>query len=360
MIFNYLTLYCAWKKESKGKRYMPNQEQYRYNLEDNLYLLAKKLNDGVFVPSPLRIKNIYYPKRRRAQVPSQEDKIVQHAICDHVIYYPMVKPLIDGASANTKGRGTDYGIKRLRNDLRSFWFRHNKVPYILKGDVKNYFGSIPIDKAIELAEKRIEDKEILDIVVKFIKLTNEGLPLGLQQSQLLSNLYLSDFDHRIKEEWRMKYYGRHMDDFYILSEDKKKLEDILAWSETYLESRGLKLNPKTCICYRQFDYLGFHFVVSDTGKIITRLSKAKLKSKRRHLKKMVEQLKNGEITSERMESAYFGWRQHASKAKNGRTQILNMDKYLDGLLNEIGYRLKVYKYPKGKVRWRVAVTQKGD
>lgn len=189
-------------------------------------------------------------------------------------------------------------------------------------------------------------------------MTELGLPLGLQQSQLLANLYLSEFDHRIKERWRMKYYGRHMDDFYILSDSKKKLEEILAWTHVYMDSIGLKLNPKTCICYRKFDYLGYRFIISDSGKIVIRLSKDKLKSKRRHLRKMVNDLSDGAITPKRLEVAYFGWRQHAVKAKNGRTQILNMDAYLNDMLNKIGYRLIIYKHPKGKIRWRVAVTEK--
>lgn len=360
MIFSYSVLYQAWIKESKGKKHMPNQERYRYYLEENLYTLSKRLNDGDFKPHTLRIKNIYYPKRRKAQVPSQVDKIVQHAICDEVIYYPMVKPLIDSASANTRGRGTDYGVKRLQRDLRKFYLKHHRVPYILKGDVKDFFGSIPIKEAERLVYKYIHDKEIQEILIKFIELTDLGLPLGLQQSQLLANLLLSGFDHKIKEEWRMKYYGRHMDDFYILCEDKKTLENILAWSETYLDNIRLKLNPKTSITYRSFDYLGFHFIVSDSGKIITRLSKNKLKSKRRHLKKLVKQLAENKITTDRFEVAYFGWRQHACKAKNARNQILNMDKYVNELLNKIGYHLTIKKYPRGKVRWRVAVTQKGE
>lgn len=360
MVFDFQLLEDAWKAEKKGKTNAPNQQRYRYELEENLFSLQERLQTGTFYPAPLRLKQIYYPKRREAQVPSQEDKIVQHAICDEHAYYPLVKPLVKEASANTRGRGTDYGVKMLREHLRAFWLREKRPPYILKADMKSFFASIPHDRAIALIDRYIEDTAVLEIIRRFIALTDgRGLPLGLQQSQLIANLYLSELDHKVKERWRFMEYGRHMDDFYVLCESRERLEEFLQWLTAYTASIGLTLNAKTDIFYRAFDYLGFHFIVSDSGKIITRLSKGKLVSKRRHLKKLVGQLSSGKITPERMESAYFGWRQHACKAKNGRTQVMNMDKYLDGLLNRAGYELSIYKVPNGIIKWRVLIAKGG-
>ena len=74
------------------------------------------------------------------------------------------------------------------------------------------------------------------------------------------------------------------------------------------------------------------------------------------MKKLVRQLARGEITPDRLETAYFGWRQHACKAKNGRTQVLNMDQYLNALLFDAGYELMIYKTGKGKIKWRVLIA----
>ena len=359
-MFTYEELRAGWKEESRGKSNAPNQQKYRYNLEDNLYALQERLERRTFKPAPLRIKQIYYPKRRHAQVPSQEDKIVQHVICDNYAYYPMVAPLVKEASANTRGRGTDYGTALLRNNMRKFWLKYHRPPYILKGDVHSFFYSIPHDRAKALIEKYIDNEDIAFIMNQYVELSARGLPLGLQQSQLLANLYLSEFDHKIKEQWGVKYYGRHMDDFYILSDNREKLEEILQWCNEYLQSIGLELNPKTKIFYRSFDYLGFHFIMSDTGKIIMRLAKQKVQAKRRYFRKLVDHLREGKISIERFEQAYFGWRAYASKAKNGRTQILNMDKYVDTCLAKIDLELMIYKINKGKIRWRVAVGQRSE
>lgn len=330
MLFTYDILRDAWREEKRGKSELPNQQKYLYYLEENLYELADKLNGGTFRPAPLRIKTILYPKRRQAQVPSQEDKIVQHAIADDYAYWPLVKPLLKEVSANTRGRGTDYGVTLLRENLRAFWIKYRHPPYILKGDVHSFFYSIPHDKAKDLVRRYIIDEDVRRIMEQFIDLTSLGLPLGLQQSQLIANLYLSGLDHELKERHGVEFYGRHMDDFNILCETREEAEELLEWCDEYLASIGLELNPKSGVFYRAFDYLGFHFIVSDTGKIITRLAKPKIISKRRHLRRLARDLGAGEKTPERVEAAYFGWRQHACKAKNSRTQVMNMDKYFTG------------------------------
>ena len=159
-------------------------------------------------------------------------------------------------------------------------------------------------------------------------------------------------DHKLTEQLGAEFYGRHMDDFYILCESREIAETLLTWCKGYVESIGLELNPKTAIFYRSFDYLGFHIIMSDTGKIVVRVAK----SKRRHLRKLVSQLAAEEITPQRMEKAYFGWRHHALKAKNARTQVLNMDAYIDGALRQIGRRLIIYKIDYGKTKWRVCIA----
>lgn len=314
------------------------------------------LNNGSYQPDPLREKQVLYPKRRIVQVPSLNDKIVQHVICDGYAYEPMTKPLIREASANTRGRGTDYGRDILVKHLRAFWRKYKRPPYILKCDVHSFFASIPHDRLLQLIDRYIDNPIVKSQMEAFVALTDQGSPLGLQQSQLTSNLYLSELDHKLKERLGVEFYGRHMDDFYILSDSRAWLEEIWAWIRRYLDSIGLELNPKTNIFYRSFDYIGFRFIVSDTGKVIVRLSPGKLKSKRRHLKKQAGELASGKKTPEQLEASYFGWRVHAFKAKNARTQIINMDTYFNGLLQQAGYRLCIYPYEGTKIKWRVSIV----
>ena len=45
---------------------------------------------------------------------------------------------------------------------------------------------------------------------------NWGLPIGKLTSQIFANFYINLFDHFIKKEMGLKYYGRYVDDFMII------------------------------------------------------------------------------------------------------------------------------------------------
>lgn len=214
-----------------------------------------------------------------------------------------------------------------------------------------------------LIRKYISDKQILDIFDKFIDLSGGevGLPLGLQQSQLISNLYLSDMDHIIVNEMGFAYYGRHMDDFYIMSYSKPKLENLLCFINDYVQSIGLTLNPKTVITYRAVEYLGFKVFISDSGKVIMRLLNSKKKTKRHQLKKQVKSLEQGFITPSELALSYQGWRQYARKG-NTHNMIKSMDNYLNSLLSPIGYHMRVkFSGMKNKrKKWRVVIERNNN
>jgi UDP-2,3-diacylglucosamine pyrophosphatase LpxH len=70
-----------------------------------------------------------------------------------------------------------------------------------------------------------------------------GVPIGNYLSQYFGNLYLSGFDHWLKEEKHIKYYYRYCDDLVILHGDKSFLHDLLHEIQSYLVD-NLKLRVK--------------------------------------------------------------------------------------------------------------------
>ena len=52
-----------------------------------------------------------------------------------------------------------------------------------------------------------------------------GLPIGNLSSQLFGNVYMNDFDHFVKRDLKIKYYGRYVDDFILVHYDKEHLKD---------------------------------------------------------------------------------------------------------------------------------------
>lgn len=73
---------------------------------------------------------------------------------------------------------------------------------------------------------------------------NCGLPIGNLTSQLFGNVYMNEFDHFVKKELRIKYYGRYVDDFILIHENKEYLKAIIPILSNFLHSTlKLELHP---------------------------------------------------------------------------------------------------------------------
>jgi hypothetical protein len=86
-----------------------------------------------------------------------------------------------------------------------------------------------------------------------------GLPIGNLTSQLFSNVYLNDFDHYMKKDLNIKYYGRYVDDFYVFSNSNVELKRLKSHVKTFLKSNfALQIHPNKI--YLQHYTKGFLFL----------------------------------------------------------------------------------------------------
>lgn len=332
---------CAWKIVRRGKRQFERYQKYEYYLEDNLLAVNDYMLSGQLKPDHMGMRYIAVPKPRKAQVPSVQDKLIMHILCDNVIYDAVAAQLGEGVSACMIGRGTEYGTKRAERLLKDYWREHHAVPYILKGDVHSYFASVDRDRIAALAAEVIPDEDVLRISRKYIYYDDQptGMPLGLQQNQCYGNLYLAELDHMITEECGYQLYGRHMDDFYVIAPTREELETLLGKITDKLAEIGLELNPKTTIERGRLDYLGFTHLLTGDGKHVLRLQNSKKKAKKRELKLIVHDLQAGHLTAEKVQQRYQGWRQRVMRA-GCRNVVFEMDRHFVLLLHKAGYRTR--------------------
>jgi len=74
---------------------------------------------------------------------------------------------------------------------------------------------------------------------------NCGLPIGNLTSQIFANFYMNTFDHFMKNELGIPYYGRYVDDFIIVHPDKEYLKSLLPTIADFLKNKlQLTLHPK--------------------------------------------------------------------------------------------------------------------
>jgi len=96
----------------------------------------------------------------------------------------------------------------------------------------------------------------------FYSPTGCGLPIGNLTSQVFSNIYLNDFDHYVKRTLGMQRYGRYVDDFYIVHDDKDMLKSLLQPITRYLwDELQLSLHPNKIVlqnAVKGVNFLGAH------------------------------------------------------------------------------------------------------
>lgn len=148
---------------------------------------------------------------------SFRDKVVQHSLCDNVLEILLRKNFLYDNYASQVGKGTDFGLNRLDGFMHKFYRQHGLEGWVLKCDIRKYFYSIPHEYLKRILEPYVPEEDVRWLLWYIIDSTADpGIPIGNQSSQLLAVLCLSPLDHFIKEKLGIKYYGRYMDDFYLI------------------------------------------------------------------------------------------------------------------------------------------------
>ena len=337
-------LYAAYKAARRGKRSKYSEAQYEANVLQLTERLSYILRSGKYHPSKFEVFYVREPKLRLVQAPAFVDKVVQHALVDNILYEAITHSFIQDNYASQLGKGTHYGLSRLRNAMLSY-FRHRKgvdeemrrkqgLPmrpkdewdyadgWVLKCDARKFFASIDHDLVKAKLRERVTDDRIYDLMCVYIDST-DGLPLGYQTSQLLALLFLDEFDHFVKERLRVKYYGRYMDDFFLIHEDKEYLRYCLKEIRAYLGELRLELNEKTAIfpLKNGVDFLGFYTYLTDSGKVVMKLRRSSIKRMNARLKKWAIAYPKGEVSKDDIVVSFKAWNAHAA---HGNTYTLRM------------------------------------
>lgn len=308
-VYDFGNLYNAYLKARKGKRWKDAAVKFEINLLEALLLLQKQLKAKTYTLSPYNVFTVYEPKERLVMSNSYKDKVVQHSLCDNVLEPVLTKSFIYDNYASQTGKGTDFGLDRLKYFMARYYRLNGTADgWVLKCDVRKFFYNINHETLKRQLRKHITCKNTLWLCDMIIDSTEGevGIPIGNQSSQLFALLYLNDLDHYIKEKLGVKFYGRYMDDFYLISKDKEFLKQCLAKIKELLAELGLELNQKTNIFPLRsgIDFLGFHTYLTDTGKVIRKLRGGTKHKIRRRLSKMKGLYVQGRLPKKRIECSF--------------------------------------------------------
>jgi hypothetical protein len=246
------------------------------------------------------------------------------------------RSLIYYNGASLKGKGIKFSVDGVKKHLQRYYRKHGADGYVLMMDFKGYFDNILHEPIYESLEKKFTDKGVRDLTRQFIEpFGAKSLGLGSQVSQILAVHYTNKIDHLIKQELRIKFYGRYMDDCYLIHPSKSYLKECLARIRVECDKVGIILNQnKTQIVKlsKGFKFLKTRFYLTDTGKVLLKPCRDSIVRMRRKLKAFKPMVDRGEMEFEDVRISYNSWRGYIMH-KNAHRTVQNMDKLFINLFD---------------------------
>lgn len=273
------SLFQAYFDCRKNKRNTINALRFETDYEYNLIALCDELNSNTWHPGRSIAFIINKPVKREIFAADFRDRVVHHWLINQL--NPLFeKTFIYDSYASRKGRGAHMGIARAAQFIRKCSLNYQRDCYVLKLDIMSFFIRInrrilwerlrcfiearyhSSDKVLilEIACKVIQNEPTSHCFIKgkrrdwqdfpkdkslFYARDHCGLPIGNLTSQVVANFYLNPFDHFIKHDLGVRFYGRYVDDFILVHEDKTFLKSLIPKIEGFLrEELELELHPR--------------------------------------------------------------------------------------------------------------------
>lgn len=370
-IYDGNKLYDAFLKAKKNSSWKARTHQFQMNLLFELSHIQQELKDQTYeLKESVDFVLNERGKIRAIKGDQIQDRIVKHVICDEVLMPAIKDKLIYDDGASIKDKGIDFTRNRLTTHLQRFYREsQSNEGYILLIDFTKYFDNIRHDVFMDLIKKYVDDERSLWLIglilekaridVSYMnedeyadcmnavfnsleynninkdlltgdKYMSKHLDIGDQVSQIAGVLVPLRLDNYIKIVQGNKYYGRYMDDSYIIHKSKEYLERLLIDIVKIAEEMGITVNmKKTRICKLSdtFVFLQNRYTLTSTGKVVVKISKKRLTRMRRKMKKMPDQVSRKEF-----ENWYKSWFNNAYKIMS-KQQRKNLNALYEELLN---------------------------
>lgn len=376
-------LYDGFLKSRDASKWKGSTQLFELNFLRRISRLQKRLINRTYEIAPgstfiLRERG----KIRPIHAKTIDDRIVAHAFVDNVLMPIVRRYIIYDNCASIKGRGIEMQRRRLELHLHEYYrtYKTNKG-WILLGDFTKFYDNIQHQKVYELFEKDIDDEYYLwllriflnsfkidvsymsdeeyercmdDIFDRLIYWTysarvplngerymSKSIDIGDQTSQAIGVYYPTKIDNYIKIVKGVRWYGRYMDDFYIINNSKEELKQILNEIIQIANEMGLFISiKKTYITRidRKFKFLQLHYWLTHSGAVVRKINKVRVHVMRIKIRKLGLMVRTG-----RRESAYIvnmirswigGYGRYMSKLQYWGLKKLIIDSFDEEIINE--------------------------
>lgn len=344
-------LYKAYRASIKGSKWKETTQKFMMNFLRYIFSIQEELLNRTLQNGPTEEFSLSERGRVRPITSIQiKDRIVRHALCDEVILPEVKKHIIYDNCASIKGRGISRQRFRFEVHLRKYYKLHGNEGWILFGDFSKFYDNIIHEIAKRELLKLFDDDEFIGWLLTLIfdgfkidvsymtdeeyancmestfnkneyrkipkeKLTGEkwmakSVNIGDQLSQIVGIYYPYRIDNYVKYVMSQKFYGRYMDDWYVMNPDKQVLLNILDGIRTIANELGIHINEKKTRIVKissTYKFLQIRYTLTKDGKIIKRINPDRVTAMRRKLKKLAVKVRNNEIDYDGVENMFRGW-----------------------------------------------------
>jgi len=250
-------LFQCWRNAKKNKSTNPRIQRFGDDPLRYLVMIQDRLRSHTYAFGPYKTFTVQEKKFRHVVDAPMKDRIVHWMLYSYLL--PIWQPrFIHDTFGNLPGRGTLAAVNRL-----SQFCRAEGATWVLQMDISKYFYSINHALLKQRALRFIGDISLRNLITDLVdsfqtdhqfddlfavdsmyrRTAAKGMPIGNLSSQLFANVFLSDFDHWIKEDLRIKHYIRYVDDIVILGRNRGELLAISDLVVAKLAKDGLTIHP---------------------------------------------------------------------------------------------------------------------
>ncbi len=372
------TLYKAYLASVKSSDWKESTQKIILNYLTYIFKISDDLKNRTLVNDPTDEFSLHERgKIRPITSLTTKDRIVRHALCDEVLLPKVRNKIIYDNGASIKGRGISHARKRFEIHLRKAYREYGANAYILFGDFKKFYDNIIHKIAKTMLLELVDNDEfvewLLDVIfdgfkvdVSYMsdaeyssciydifdklkyresiskdiligeKFMEKSVNIGDQISQIIGIFYPHRIDTYVKFVRSQKYYGRYMDDWYLVCKTKEELIDIYCNICQIVEDLGIHINTKKtrivklCSSYK---FLQVIYDLKDDGKLYKKLNPDRVVSFRRKLKKLAVKVLEGSSTYENVENTFKSWMGSYYKLLT-KIQRKNLIKLYEDLFNK--------------------------
>ena len=169
IICSFDSLYKAAQKCKNNVMWKDSTAGFMSNYVSNIVKLRNGLLCSTYKLDSYTVFFVYEPKMRQIVSTRIKDRVFQRSTCDNYLYKEMTKHFIYDNCACQSDKDTDMAIGRLKRYLQRFYRKYNTNGWILKCDIKDFFGQTPHKVVLSVVQKRVDDEWDTLQVAKIIK-----------------------------------------------------------------------------------------------------------------------------------------------------------------------------------------------